>query len=166
MGIVERYTRAIRSSNLKCDEYHSDIDSVAAMGMSDHDFGALLFRVKYAFEADAYKRLVAEWRRYVMVKAVVHEWPQHVNEKVVADTVLSYWIRDQCRPCGGKGHLELIPRVLSDDPCPHCEGTGKRDLECNQRIKKYVLGMLDVINRLVIRAGGEAMQKLSDDMDF
>jgi hypothetical protein len=166
VGIAERYTRATRSSNLKCDAYHTDIDSIAAVGMSDKDFGSLLFRVKYAFEPHVYKRLVEEWRYYVTVKAVVHEWPSQINEKIVADEVMAYWLNDRCRPCGGKGHLELIPRVLDDEPCPHCRGTGKRELNCNRHIKRYVMDMLDMIERLVIRAGGEALQRLSDDMDL
>lgn len=166
MGIIQRYAHATRSSNLKCDAYHTDVDNIAAVAMSDKDFGALLFRVKYAFDPTSYKRLVEEWRYWVKLKAVVHDWPQHVNEKTVADVVLAYWLNDRCRPCGGKGHLELIPRVLSDDPCPHCEGSGKRELICNGRIKSHVLQMLDTIERLVIRAGGEAIEKLAGELDF
>ena len=164
--VVARYTRATNSSNLKCDEYHTDVDSLAAVAMSDKDFGHLLFRVKYAFDPTSYKRLLDEWKRYVKIKAVVHNWPQHVKEDAVASLVLSYWLNDKCRACGGKKHLELFPRVLEEECCPHCNGSGKRPIQCNGRLKPYVLGMLDTIERLAIQAGGEAMAKLASKMDF
>jgi hypothetical protein len=163
MSVIERYTRATRSSNLKCDEYHSAIDNIAAVGMSDDAFGALLLRVKYAFDPTSYAKLKEEWRYYVKVKAVVHDWPQDVNERIVADMVLAYWLRDHCRPCGGRKHLELAPQVLQDEPCPHCKGSGKRDLIVNRRFKKYAYDMHDAINRLVVRVGGEAEGKLREE---
>lgn len=163
-SVIKKYTRATVSSDLTSDAYHTDTDALAAVALSDKEMGSLLFRVKYAYDASSYKRLEEFWRYFVKVKAVVHNWPQHINEQVVADQVLAYWLNNQCRPCGGRGYLELIPRVLDDDPCPHCDGSGKRPIEVNGRLKKYVLEMLDTIERLMIQASGQAMEKLASDM--
>lgn len=162
MSMIEKYVRATRSSNLRCDQHHTAIDNIAAVGMSDEDFGVLLLRVKFAFDASSYDKLRNEWRHYCKVKAVVHDWPHSINERIVADMVLSYWLKDHCRPCGGRKSLELVPQVLQSEPCPHCRGSGKRPLIVNQRFKKYAFDMYDMINRLVVRVGGEAQGKLEE----
>lgn len=164
MGVIDKYVRAIRSSNLKCDDDHDVIDSVVAVGLSDDEFGGLLLRVKYGYDAKSYMKLKEEWRRYCSTKSVADSWPDHVNEKIVADMVLSYWLKDHCRPCGGRKSLEQAPQVLSGEPCPFCHGTGKRPLIVNQRFRKYAMDMYDAINRLVVRVGGEANGKLIEDI--
>jgi hypothetical protein len=162
-AVVKKYIRATTSSDLTNDAYHHDTDTLAALAMSDDEFGALLLRVKYAFDPALYNRLKDEWRRYVKVKAVAHGWPHTINERIVADIVLGYWLRDHCRPCGGRRRLELVPRVLSNDPCPHCKGTGKRPLIVNRRFTKYAHDVYEMINRLVVRVGGETAGKLREE---
>lgn len=165
MGIALRYIQASQSSNLRSDEHHHHTDTLAAVALSNREFGSLLMRVKYASDAGSYHKLKEAWREYVVRKAAQYGWKIHVNREIVADVVLDYWLMDLCRPCGGKGHLELQPRVLSDDDCPHCNGSGKRKMEIDGRFKRYALDMLTVIDGLVERAGSNAMAKLASDMD-
>lgn len=166
MGIIEKYSRATQSSNLRSDEHHHDVDKLAAVALSS-EFGALLFRVKYANDATSYNRLKDEWRWYVKKRAAVAGWPMHVKELAVADHALNHWINDICPVCGGKcfKKMEFID-VLSDEPCDACEGSGKKSIQCPDQIRKFVGEMVSALEGMTIVAGGQAVSKLADDFDF
>jgi len=171
MGIVKSYTRATVSSNLKDDEFHHDHEKLAAVALSGVPTDSpanLMYRVKYANDATSYKALLSDWERLVLMKAVIRSWPQHINAKKVAQLSLDYWLNDICLTCGGKAHLpvEGIHNVLSDNPCPACKGTGTKELECESNWRKYITEMVESLNSMEVHAGGEAMRKLSKDMDF
>ncbi len=167
MGIIERYSRSISSSNLKSGEHHFDTDNLAAVALSSC-FGAKLFRVKYANDASSYQALLAEWETMVGVKSVLRKWPQHVKYLKVARLSLDHWLNDLCPECGGKGVKPLpdIPNVLSDDPCQACNGTGLAKINCEKRDLKYVEDMTETLHDLSRYAAGQAMRKLASDMDF
>lgn len=166
MGIVEKYSRATISSNLRSDEHHFDTDKLAAVALSS-EFGAMLFRVKYANDATTYPRLQEEWRWYVKKRAALAHWPIHVKEQTVADKALAYWLNDLCPACGGRGVKKMdFVDVLSDDPCDVCEGSGKKSISCEPRILKYVEEMVSALEGMTIVAGGNAIRKLADDFNF
>lgn len=166
MGIIERYSRATQSSNLRSDEHHHDTDKLAAVALSS-EFGSMLFRVKYANDATSYRRLGDEWRWYVKKRAALAGWPERINDAQVADESLAYWLNDLCPVCNGKGFKKMeFVDVLSDDACNHCEGSGKKSIEANRHIKRYVEEMVTALEGMTIRAGSQAMSKLADDMDF
>jgi hypothetical protein len=171
MGIVQSYARATISSNLKDDEHHHDHEKLAAVAMSGKLTGSpgnLLLRVKYANDATSYKALLAEWETIVGTKAVIRAWPQHIIYQKIAALSLEYWINDICPECGGKGHMPLsgVPSVLHDDACNACGGTGIKALVCDERLRRYIADMVDTLNSMVIHAGGEAIKKLANNMDF
>lgn len=167
MRIVRKYARAAESSNLKNDAYHHDTDTLAAVALSDSQFGNLLFRVKYNNDAGSYPRLEEEWRFEVKKRAAVTGWPESVNEQRVADAALKYWLNDICPFCGGRGvkKMEFVD-VLSDDPCDHCEGTGKKSIRCHPALLNYVQEMVKVLEGMTMQAAGNAMAKLARDMDL
>lgn len=167
MRIVMKYSRAVVSSNLQNDAFHHDTDTLAAVALSDRQFGALLFRVKYANDASSYRCLEEEWRWDVKKRAALGGWPVHVKDQAVADHALKYWMNDICPVCGGKGvkKMEFVD-VLSDEPCDHCEGSGKKSIQCPDQIRKYVQEMVNVLEGMTIAAGGEAISKLARDFEI
>lgn len=167
MKIVMKYARAAESSNLRNDAYHHDTDTLAAVALSDLQFGSLLFRAKYSNDAESYKRLEEEWEWEVKKRAALEGWPLRVDEKRVATESLKYWMNDICPVCGGKGvkKMEFVD-VLSDEACDHCEGSGKRSVDCDRHIRKWVEEMISALEGMTIMAAGAAMDKLSRDMDL
>lgn len=167
MRIIRKYAHAAESSNLKSDAFHHDTDTLAAVALSDRQFGSLIFRVKYNNDAGSFKRLGEEWRFEVKKRAAIEGWPESVNEERVADAALNYWLNDLCPFCGGKGvkKMEFVD-VLSDDPCDHCEGTGKKSIRCQPALFNYVREMVKVLEGMTYQAAGNAMEKLASDMDL
>ena len=169
MGIEKSYARATISTNLKDDAFHHDHEKLAAValsGVATGSIGHILFRVKYANDASSFNRLLGEWETIVGVKSVIRSWPQHADHKRIAGLSLNHWLNDVCTTCGGKGHLELMPRVLDDEPCPACKGTGAAELACEKRDFKYVSEMVESLHEMARTAASQAMQKLVNDMDF
>lgn len=171
MGIIKSYSRATQSSNLMDDAHHHATEKLAAVALSGVPTGSpanLLFRVKYANDATSYPALLAEWETIVSTKAVIRTWPQHINARKVARLSLEYWLNDVCPVCGGKGHLPLdhTPNVLSDDPCPACDGTTVKPLACEENWRKYITEMVEALSAMTVHAGGEAIKKLSCEIDF
>lgn len=166
--LAQKYAKATQSSNLKSDEFHFDTDKLAAVALSG-EFGALLFRVKYANDHTSYVRLAEEWEWEVKKRAALSKppWPVHIKAPAVAKAALKYWLNDLCPVCGGKGvkKHEFVD-ALSDDPCDICEGSGKRPIEADLRIHDHVSAMVLVLEAMTITAGSNAMRKLASDMDL
>ncbi|HEX8957677.1 MAG TPA: hypothetical protein VF798_15460 [Burkholderiaceae bacterium] len=169
MGIVERYCRATQSSNLMDDAQHHSTEALAAVALSDlgiNGIGNLLFRVKYANDATSYHRLAAKWEAIVIGKAANRKWPSHVPPKKVAQLALAHFLNDVCRGCSGKGHLPINGApVLSDEPCPVCDGRGTVDVDCERRLEDYVRDMVESLNEMVRHAGALALRKLAGAME-
>jgi hypothetical protein len=171
MGIVQKYSRATLSSNLKDDAFHHDHEKLAAVALSGVATGSpanLLFRVKYANDYTSYPALLGEWETIVLIKAVTRNWPQHINAKSIARQSLEHWVMDVCPVCVGRGHLpvENVPTVLSDDPCPACSGTGAKPIECEKRNLKYFKELIECLDSMVQNGAILAMKKLRRNMDF
>lgn len=166
MKFAEKYSRATGSSDLTCDQYHADTDSLAAAALSG-DFGNLLFRVKFANDASSYHTLQTAWRERVATKAAYRNWPAHVKPLAVADAALEFWLTDICQPCEGRG-FEKHPSapILSDKACKSCNGTGTRILHAQSRIQRYVADMVEELQQMAIDAGDRAIKKLANEMDL
>lgn len=116
-GSRRREARAINSRNLKWSESdYSDVDYLAARGMSGSPLGSCLERLKFGLDRSAYgpcAELLAEkflkrtrrTARKGMVHAALHEY-----------------LDDRCAACGGN-ELALAD---SSKPCEACEGGGSR----------------------------------------
>lgn len=169
MRAIQKYSRSINSSNLRDDEHNHSTEILAAAAMAERTakLGTLLFRVKYCNDATTYSALFAGWMGIVETKAGVRQWPSDVSASKVARISLDYWLNDLCTVCGGMGHepLEHVPQVLHDEPCSCCHGTAKRPIEARHDTVKYVTEMVEVLEAMIIHAGGETMRKLASDMD-
>lgn len=171
MKIIQNYAAAVVSSNLMDDEHHHHTEVLAAVAMSG-DLGSDLFRTKYSLQAASYPSLLASWKIVVKTKAVTRQWPSEVSANKVARLSLDYWLNDVCTFCVGKGHLRLTTDisgkgVLSDDPCPACNGTAKRPIEARPHmVVQYVTDMVESLDEITLAAGREAMRQLASDMDL
>jgi len=170
MGVIEKYSRSINSSNLRSDELHYEADSLAAVAMVDlstEGLGGLLFRVKYGNDATSYNTLLMAWKDKVARKAELRKWPRHITARKVAEISLSYWINDACEACEGRGY-EMLPNspVLSDEPCRCCKGEKKKPLVCEANWRDYILDMLEDLDEMARFSAGRAMQKLARDMEL
>lgn len=164
---AKQYSRAIHSSNLKSDEYHTDTDKLAAAAHSG-DLGSLLFRVKYANDATTYSTLLTKWMEIVTKKCAMREWPKHVSALKVAAASLDYWLNDVCPVCSGKCYKPVpnVPTVLSDTVCQACLGQGKKPLVFESRSRDYVADMIEELDDLARSAAQIAMRKLASEMDL
>lgn len=171
MKIIQQYSAAVVSSNLKDDAHHHQTEVLGAVAMSG-ELASDLFRTKYSLQAKAYDSLLASWKIVVKTKAVTRQWPREVSANKVARLSLDYWLNDVCTYCVGKGHLRITTDTsgrgtLSDDPCPGCNGTAKRPIDVKpQMIVKYVTEMVESLEATAISAGGKAIMMLGDGIDF
>jgi hypothetical protein len=172
---------------------HEKLAAVALSGLGEGIWphANMLLRVKYAGDASSYYRLAEEWRAHVKIKAALRGWPIEISASKVARISLDYWLNDVCPVCTGRGSLPVagIPNVLLDDPCPVCAGTGARPIDLHPskvekyghalpsttscawwptvrpaKLVNYVKDMVELLQTLTIRAGGEAIRKLSEDV--
>lgn len=167
MAFVEAYTRAVGSSNLKCDEYHSDTDKLAAAALSG-DLGSLIFRVKYANDASSYSALLNQWCDMVKIKAALRGWPIDISVSQVAKLSLNHFLNDICEHCGGKGYQAVsgVPQVMSDIPCKCCSGSGTKKVAAKKDILQYVEDMAESLADLSRTSAQTAMRKLSSEMNL
>lgn len=168
MGIVEKYSRGINSSNLRSDEHHFDIDSLTAVSWATREknceLGSLLFRVKYGNDATTFQALLDAWSIAVADK---RQWPKHLPAKKVAEKSLDYWLNDVCPACTGKG-VQKLPNVpvMGDEACQICDGTGKKPLMCEANWRDPILDMVYLLDRMAFDAAGRAMKLISNEMDL
>lgn len=165
--LARQYSRAVKSSNLKCDDEHFDTDTLAAMALSgEHKLGSLLFRVKYANDASSHVHLFEQWSVIVHGKSIRAQWPKHIPATKVAELSLAYWLSDVCPVCTGRGHPVILNTPsLEENECQGCRGTGKKPLECEPTERSYIENAIDTLETMILRAGDEAMRKLARDMD-
>lgn len=171
MGITARYASATRSSNLKDDAHHHQTEPLAAVALCGetgmNDISHLIWRVKFANDATSFKPLQMKWMEIVKKKSAHRKWPSHISTYSVATKSLNHFLNDICPVCMGKGHLSLFGTpVLSDEPCPACNGQGVKELDCGKDLRDYVSDMVESLEEMQRFAAVQAMRKLACDADF
>lgn len=158
MNVIQKYARAVNSSNLADNELHHETDVLAAMALSSA-IGSILHRVKYANDEMSLKPLMLIWREMVLVRAKRGKW-LHVAEEV-ADISLWHWIEEICHTCHGR-KFEEIPNTpsLAAIVCPDCSGSGKRKLACDAEIRDFVLDSIQCLESMAREVGCKAHKKL------
>lgn len=167
VGIIQRYSCAAISSDLTDDEHHHSTEVLAAVALSGQ-LGSQIFRVKYSNDATTFNQLFNVWKEIVKQKAKDRKWSIEGGTTEIARLSLEHWLTDVCPACMGRGHQPHsgIPNVLSDDPCPVCNGTAKRKINAPQNVIQYVTDMVEVLETMTLRAGSNALRKLRSEMDF
>lgn len=164
--LAQRYARAVGSTDLHNDEYHSDTDVLAAVALSSA-LGATLFRVKYFNDPHSYYRILDDWRRLVARKAALRHWPEHIDVDEVARRSLRYWLHDRCAECDGRGYYPVPGTpMLSDKACRRCGGSGREPLAVPKVIADYVHDMVEELHDMERSAGARAMKKLKKQLEW
>lgn len=165
--VIQKYARAIGSSNLQDDQFHHNTEVLAAAALC-RDLGTKLFRVKYANDATTYQALLEDWREIVAKKAVLRAWPADVSPRKIARLSLNHWLNDVCQACTGRGYdaVKGVPTVLSDIPCRACGGTARRAVQAKHNLIQYVEDMVEVLDAMSAHAAGQTMKRLASEMDL
>ncbi len=148
MSIADRYSSAVRSSNLRsqASTQRSDSDVLGGAGFAGgrgKAIGVALMRLLQGGDKKAAPELVrlmaeAAANHASRVGADVHEH----EARDIAQAVLD-WFRDNaCRACGGHGFRFVGGQlgegrvVKTSTRCPVCRGTGKRQID-PKRVHKH-----------------------------
>jgi hypothetical protein len=166
---AESYGRAAVAGQLRfVDERRTDLDTIAAAGMAaQHEpVGMTIWRGMYANDARSFRAALVLIQGRVRNLARRKRWrePPGVLRHLTAD-VFGWWVFGICVTCQGRGHpvVDGIDRVLADDDCPACYGTGRVLIEHAVPVElvgraKDIAQLLAVAER---RAEGLVRAKLS-----
>lgn len=164
MQIAQKYARAARSSNLRCDDKHSDTDALMAVALCGVDIGPLLLRVKMVNDVGALHELKRGWVDACAKTAFIKSWPEIVSVKRVAAASIEYWLNDICPVCTGKksDQIDNTPCLTGVD-CEACSGTGKRPIPADRDHEPFVRAMAYTLDGIVLDAIGRSRDKLKND---
>lgn len=167
MNVIQKYTSALGSSNLRDDAHHHSTEVLAAAALC-RDLGTKLFRVKYAGDASSYPALLDAWREIVIGKAAHRTWPADVSPSKVARLSMDHWLNDVCLACTGRRYEPVRGQttVMSDTPCRACAGSGTRAVEAQHKLRHLVEDMVEALNAIAAHAAGQTMKRLAADMDL
>jgi hypothetical protein len=132
--IIDRYSSAVRSSNLRSKESttYSDSDVLGAMGLAakQRPLAAALARL-FTGDNHAAQAIVAILAEMAWGKAAETRVQLKRTQAVDMARAVLAWHRDgRCSACGGHGYQILGTigagrAVKSDHECPACKGTRK-----------------------------------------
>lgn len=185
MSIVDRYSGAVNSSNLKSkpDTNCSDSDVLGAAGFASKPvrtvagvevrgspLGIALMRL-FAGDNTAAADLVRVMSRALVGKA--WHWEKtalpEVEAEDMARAVLAWYRDGVCKVCGGHGKEKLVGAPgLSDRDCQACKGSGKVPFDKAFVIERRALArwMLAEVEREQTIAGPAAMAALAPRMEL
>jgi len=185
MGIVDRYSDAVHSSNLKSkpDTTQSDTDvlgaaswaskpvrTVAGVEVRGSPLGIALMRL-FAGDNTGTGDLVRVMARALIGKA----WHSsklvlpEVEATDIARAVLAWYRDGVCKVCGGHGKEKLVGAPgLSDRNCRACKGTGKVEFNDAFTLEQLYLArwMLAEVDREQAIAGPAAMAALAPRLEL
>lgn len=170
--IIERYSSAVRSSNLLVKEAttYSDSDVLGAAGLAGKR-NALAMSLTRLFAGDNHASLdlVRVMSELVWGKAQAKQSKlKRVQADDMARAVLA-WHRDGgCKVCGGHG-FQLIPgtRTVGENACPKCDfGKVPFDTQFPDQHVYLARWLLAEVQREQAKAGPAAMSKLSEQMNL
>ena len=189
MGIVDRYTTAASTSNLrsKPDTVYSDSDVLGAVGLAGKEWrtrpdgskyrgnplGMAMMRLFTCADdsAPATKRQIVKMTaRMVQSKSESEgdklRWPECEAMAIVVLT----WVTDgTCRPCGGHGRTLIEgTRTIGDHACPSCRGSGRVQFGSKLPLERLLLAqwLLNKIEREMAIAGAAAMAALAPRLEL
>lgn len=116
-GFRRREARAVNSGNLRWrDTGPTDVDYIAARGMSGDPLGALLESLKWGNRHQDYAAAVR------LLGKRFYERKGRDVLKCLAHTAVREYLDEACRKCGGRAALTDARGILAT--CPKCNGTG------------------------------------------
>lgn len=173
MSIIDRYSSAVRSSNLlsKPDTTWSDSDVIGAAGLAaKHNPLAIALTRLFTGDNSAAASIVqilsdAVWEKAKRDKIKL----RRVQADDMARAVLA-WFRDGvCKACGGHGYTLIEgTRTVGDHACRSCHGTGKLSFDSQFALERLLLArwLLAEVEREQAIAGSAAMAALAPRLDL
>jgi hypothetical protein len=166
-NIAKKYAKAAVSSNLKCDERHSDVDVLMAVALCRVPLGPLLLRAKFSTtesNAGNILELKRAWLDVVAKTAFMKSWPEKISVKKVMATSIEYWMNDICPECKGRksDQIDNTPCLTGVD-CHVCNGTGKRPIPCDSTHAPYVETMVYALDGMALSARIAANSLMRED---
>lgn len=164
MGVAERFTTAIMSTNLTSDPRtdYSDSDVIGAYGLlaKDNPLGVALARLMAGGKSASAKEALVDLAIFKSGKDGRRVSAEYAG--LIVDEVLAWYFFGTCQVCQGHGH-PVLPgtKTLSDEVCPHCVN-GRVDLLHAIPKKRHdlALWLSSQIDASVGGVGGQAMRKL------
>jgi len=169
--ILDRYSSAVQSSNLKPDPLSimSDLDVLAAAGLASqkHQLGIDLTRL---FSGGRVEPVVETLADLVMGRAhyLAIKMPR-VKAVDIGKAVLAWYRYGTCQPCGGTGFQRVTGTpMLSEINCTHCAGSGKLPFEqqFQHEVRPLAVWLRAEIDFAQQRAGQAAMKKLAPRLEL
>ncbi len=173
MSFNDRYSRAVRSKNLRSEaEKVGDADTLGAAGLAGkhHPLAMALLRLFVGDNSSA--RDIVNILAGMAVSKAWH-WDKvtlDANEAVdIARKVLA-WHRDGvCKACGGHGHM-VIPgtTTIGEQACGSCRGTGRVPFDREFSMERIPLArwLLSEVERETAKAGPAAMASLAPRLEL
>jgi hypothetical protein len=174
MRITERYSSAIKSSNLKSVEAttYSDSDVIGAYGLASkkHPLAVALTRLLAGDNhasgqvVEILSQMTRDRAGRTGVTLLVHT--QAVD---IARAVLAWYRNGTCTACGGHGY-EVLPGTpsLSNVECGACKGTGKIlfDRQFPHQQRALATWLLNQVETQLSTAGPAAMAMLAPRLEM
>lgn len=176
-GMMDRYARAMGSSNLRSQEIttNSDADVIGAAGMAGvrQPLAMALARLmsgdnRASIDVTAQLSTLA-WGKAQAMRVKL----KRAQADDMAAAVLGWMRGGVCKPCGGHGFelqsdavLGESRAVLSDRHCKHCKGTGKVpfEREFHKDLVELARWLLVKVEEESSKAGPAVMAKLAQRM--
>lgn len=182
MGVVERYSIALRAKNLRLSDHATGAgDIVAAAGMAAVDAPvpmALLRLFESPFNSpEAVQSLTVELAKHLCDKAERENFRPRMKwqRAVMLSGIVLGWYRDStCRVCGGHGFKVVTGElgegraVVGDVPCDECGGSGKRPFDEMFGIEDLYLTrwLVCEMDSMLATAAGELMRRLAPRLEL
>jgi hypothetical protein len=173
MKIEDRYSSAIRSSNLRSnpETNQSDADVIGAAGLASKQSPLAISLLRLFVGGDSNGAQVVE-QLAAMAVGKAYRMGAEIGKPdalTLAWQVLAYHRNSICKSCSGHG-LQVIPNVpvLSAQRCPACKGSGTRSFNNLFSIERLELArwLLVEMERETAIAGPLAMARLAPRLDL
>jgi len=169
----DRYSKAVRSSNLKSkpETRQSDSDIIGAAGLAAKHSPLAIALLRFFVGGDKSGAVVVEqMTRMAIGKAYRIDYQiGEAAASIIARMVLD-WHRDSaCKSCGGHGFQVMANApMLSDQRCQTCGGSAKRPFDLMFQPERLELArwLLDEVERETSIAGPLAMVSLASQLDL
>lgn len=157
--IEERYATASTTSHLIVDSEHKECDVLVAAGMAGqkHRLALALWSFAHMPTITRLHTLRTEVER--MVNRRLDTTGSKGDARSITKAVLSWWANPACPHCSGRGYEKYHNApALSDVLCGHCDGSGKRKVQCeNQQVADWAVAELE---RLAAQAATHIKHRL------
>ena len=140
----------------------SDVVTAAGWVAQRHEIALMLWGVMFEGKTSQKVALAEKLGKHLNDHKARHNRMKGDAWKIAAE-MLAWHLHGVCMECEGRGYetIQDTPS-LSDNPCSHCHGTGKRPYP---REAAHIW-LAEELSRMTAYAGSEVMKRLAREMDL